>query len=85
MAALLLPTVAPALPQGDSPAAEPTVQTVADSVSVTRGSGDAVSDAGQEREESGLNVKEIVLGHIGDAYEWHMGSIGGRELSFPCR
>ena len=33
-------------------------------------------------EESGLNVKEIVLGHIGDAYEWHMGSIGGRELSF---
>ena len=64
------------------PAAEPTVQTVADSVSVTRGSGDAVSDAGQEREESGLNVKEIVLGHIGDAYEWHMGSIGGRELSF---
>lgn len=82
LAALLLPAVAPALPQGGSPAAEPAVQTVADSVSVTRGSGDAASDAGQADEEAGLNVKEIVLGHIGDAYEWHMGSIGGHELSF---
>ena len=82
LAALLLPAVAPALPQGDSPATEPAVQTVADSVSVTRGSGDAASDAGQADEEAGLNVKEIVLGHIGDAYEWHMGSIGGHELSF---
>lgn len=35
LAALLLPAVAPALPQGDSPATEPAVQTVADSVSVT--------------------------------------------------
>ena len=82
LAALLLPAVAPALPQGGSPAAEPAVQTVADSVSVTRGSGDAASDAGQADEEAGLNVKEIVLGHIGDAYEWDMGSIGGLELSF---
>ena len=56
LAALLLPAVAPALPQGDSPATEPAVQTVADSVSVTRGSGDAASDAGQADEEAGLNV-----------------------------
>ena len=63
LAALLLPAVAPALPQGDSPATEPAVQTVADSVSVTRGSGDAASDAGQADEEAGLNVKEIVCVH----------------------
>ncbi len=30
-----------------------------------------------------VDVKEIVLGHITDNYEWHIGTFGGKELSIP--
>lgn len=30
-----------------------------------------------------VDVKEIVLGHMADAYEWHLFSIGGRHVSIP--
>ena len=30
-----------------------------------------------------INTKQIVLGHIGDAYEWHMGTFGGWECTIP--
>ena len=33
----------------------------------------------QEQEE--LNVTEIVLGHIGDSYEWHITDIGEKEIA----
>lgn len=33
--------------------------------------------------EEALDVKSIVLGHIGDAYEWHMATVGGREWTIP--
>ena len=29
------------------------------------------------------NVNELVFGHIGDAYEWHIATIGGKTLSIP--
>lgn len=41
-----------------------------------------VSAQTQEDEKS-LDVKHIVLEHIGDAYEWHITSAGGREVSVP--
>lgn len=31
----------------------------------------------------GVDVKEIVLGHMADAYEWHITTIGGKHVSIP--
>ena len=33
--------------------------------------------------EEELNVNELVFGHIGDAYEWHIVTLGEIELSIP--
>ena len=30
-----------------------------------------------------FDAKETVLGHIGDSYEWHIASFGGRDLHVP--
>lgn len=38
--------------------------------------------ASQESEEE-LDVNELVFGHIGDAYEWHIVTLGDTELSIP--
>ncbi len=38
----------------------------------------AQSDAQEE-----LDVKEIVLGHVGDSYEWHITSFKEKDLSIP--
>ena len=34
-------------------------------------------------ESEGIDVKEIVLGHLADAYEWHITTIGGKHISIP--
>lgn len=34
-------------------------------------------------EGKGINVSEIVFGHIEDAYEWHITDIGGKSLRIP--
>lgn len=34
-------------------------------------------------EEGGVDVKEIVLGHMADAYEWHITTIGGKSIAIP--
>lgn len=34
-------------------------------------------------EEEEVNVSELVFGHIGDAYEWHIATLGGKEWSIP--
>lgn len=54
------------------------------SLSVTSsawGSGHSASSG--DEGGSTVNVKEIVLGHIGDAYEWHITSVGGHHISIP--
>lgn len=33
--------------------------------------------------ESNVDVKEIVLGHMSDAYEWHITTWNGRHISIP--
>ena len=35
------------------------------------------------QEEGGIDVKEIVLGHLSDAYEWHICSVNGHHVSIP--
>lgn len=37
-----------------------------------------------EQEENTVDVKEIVFGHIGDSYEWHITDFEKRRLSFRC-
>ncbi len=37
----------------------------------------------EAEEESTVNVKEIVFGHIGDAYEWHITSWGDTHVTIP--
>ena len=34
-------------------------------------------------EEEEVNVSELVFGHMGDAYEWHIATLGGKEWSIP--
>ncbi|MBB4043906.1 F0F1 ATP synthase subunit A [Bacteroides reticulotermitis] len=42
---------------------------------------DTVAKAHQEKET--VNVKEIVFGHIGDSYEWHITTWGETHLTIP--
>ena len=36
----------------------------------------------QEQKENTVDVKEIVFGHIGDSYEWHITTWGKRTLLY---
>ena len=42
----------------------------------------AMANDGEQKEE-GLNIPEIVLEHLADAYEWHVTSYEGKHLSIP--
>lgn len=33
--------------------------------------------------EADFDMTEFIFGHVGDAYEWHITGIGGREISIP--
>ena len=35
------------------------------------------------QESGSVDVKEIVLGHMADAYDWHITTIGGKHISIP--
>ena len=41
---------------------------------------EAVPAAGAE---AGFDMTKFIFGHIGDAYEWHITEIGGKEISIP--
>lgn len=43
----------------------------------------AHSDAVGHGEKKALNVKEIIFGHIGDSYDWHVMDINGHPVSMP--
>ena len=34
-------------------------------------------------EESGPDIRSLLFGHIGDAYQWHITRLGDRELAIP--
>ena len=33
--------------------------------------------------EGDIDVNELVFGHIGDAYQWHIAKFGDTEVSIP--
>ena len=37
----------------------------------------------QEQKENTVDVKEIVFGHIGDSYEWHITTWGNTHITIP--
>lgn len=39
----------------------------------------------QEQKENTVDVKEIVFGHIGDSYEWHITTWGKTHITIPLR
>ena len=43
----------------------------------------AVGTPVSANEREGVDVKEIVLGHLSDAYEWHITTVGGHHISIP--
>ncbi len=36
--------------------------------------------AGNEKEEGGFSLKEVLFGHVQDAYQWHITDIGGKPV-----
>ncbi len=36
-----------------------------------------------EKEEGGVNLKEILFGHVQDSYQWHVTDFGGHPLIIP--
>lgn len=43
----------------------------------------AAASGAEAGEKSTVDVKEIVLGHMGDAYEWHILTWNGHEVAIP--
>lgn len=43
----------------------------------------AVATSSVENKEGDVNVNELVFGHIGDAYEWHIATLGNTVVSIP--
>ena len=57
------------------------VSTNAEQNSVTTPQGEDVTAADQKHNT--VNVKEIVFGHVGDSYEWHIGTWGHTHVTVP--
>lgn len=43
----------------------------------------AAENAHEAQSEKELNVKELILDHLADAYEWHLTSFGDTHISIP--
>ena len=41
------------------------------------------TEAEAAEEKAGLDMNEYLFGHIGDAYEWHITTINGKNVSLP--
>ena len=37
----------------------------------------------QESDEVDLDIQEYLMGHVGDAYEWHITTVNGKPVSIP--
>lgn len=63
-------------------AAEPAVtgqDTPADTPEVT----EQAEAAANSSEDSSIDIKSLIFGHIGDAYEWHITKIGQKDIVIP--
>ena len=45
--------------------------------------GTAVPAVASSSEDGKVDVKEIVLGHMSDSYEWHITTWNGHHISIP--
>lgn len=43
----------------------------------------AQEEPSADGKEQPIDVNEVVFGHIGDSYEWHITDIGGKAISIP--
>ena len=43
----------------------------------------ATAATASEQKDEPVDVKEIVLGHMSDAYEWHITTWNGHHISIP--
>ncbi len=43
----------------------------------------AVAAEMEDSESQKVDINEIVFGHIGDAYEWHITEVGGKPIAIP--
>ena len=39
--------------------------------------------AQEKEEEGGVNISEVIFGHVEDSYEWHITNIGERSIAIP--
>ena len=45
--------------------------------------GSAPAPEAPQQEESGLDMKSYIFGHIGDSHEWHITTVKGKEIAIP--
>ena len=43
----------------------------------------AVAASSEQNQTEDISVNELVFGHIGDAYEWHIAALGKTVVSIP--
>lgn len=43
----------------------------------------AVAASSEQNQTEDISVNELVFGHIGDAYEWHIATLGNTVVSIP--
>lgn len=61
-------------------------EAVADSVATEQAADGVVTEdavADTDTTEQGLDVQEVIFGHMSDAYEWHITNIGDKSISIP--
>ena len=42
----------------------------------------AVAASSEQNQTEDISVNELVFGHIGDAYEWHIATLGNTVVSY---
>lgn len=66
--------------------AEEAEEAVADSVATEQAADGVVTEdavADTDTTEQGLDVQEVIFGHMSDAYEWHITNVGDKSISIP--
>ncbi|OAV71474.1 F-ATPase subunit 6 [Bacteroidales bacterium Barb4] len=43
----------------------------------------SIGTARASEEDGGVNPKEVIFGHVTDAYDWHIATVGGHHVSIP--
>lgn len=71
------------LPDTELPSEQTTGEKIEQSEGVNEGQTAGEKNEQSEGESEEVNVKEVVFGHLGDSYEWHITSWGHHHLTVP--